>query len=342
MTHTRHISKSLFYTITPLVRYTLCLFFLSLLATSCRQKDNSVAPAKCEGYFVSIFNFNTGYSGIRNGLRLTNAENNNGFENGVSVSAAWGELNWRNGRYYHIETYLNGTEFKYTNLNLLKNHEMGIYLLHDTNNPAPAYHNLICNALSDILYCFTMQSDSCKLYEVSRNGIFNVRLIGVYDSSYDTRSAVVDENSGNIYAMHGNALKKIDPITGNSFDVATYTNALPEKLYYNDNDKFFYALEGREQFKNIGHFRLLRINPTDGILNVQGIIDGMDTLNHDEIAFDHCNNQLIYLRYQNPPSTFRRDAYWVNLNDASIASSLSNIWSGSLIGYVNGNFPERK
>jgi len=321
-----------------LVRYTLCLFFLSLLATSCRQKDNSVAPAKCEGYFVSIIN--TGVTEIRNSLCLTNAENN-GFENGADVSASWGELNWRNGRYYHITSYSKGTIFKYLNIDAFMKHEMGTYLLHDTSNPAPAYYKLICNSLSDILYCFTFQSDSCKLYEVSRNGIFNVRLIGVYDSSYDTWSADVDENSGNIYAICGNKLKKIDPNTGNSFDIATYTNALPEKLFYNDNDKFFYALEGREQFKNIGHFRLLRINPTDGILNVQGIIDGMDSINYRQIAFDHCNNQLIYLRDENPSSSFYRDAYWVNLNDASIASSLLNIWSGPLIGYVNGKFPER-
>jgi len=321
------------------VRYTLYLFFLSLLATSCRQKDNSVAPAKCEGYFVSIYDAKISIDRIL--LCFSNAENNDGFF-GTEIYNYNGELNWRNRKFYYTYNRVKGTEFIYVNLESINTTNMGMYLLQDTTNPAPAYNNLICNTLTDILYCFSTQGDACKLYEVSRNGIFNVRLIGVYDSSYDTRSAVVDENSGNIYAMHGNALKKIDPITGNSFDVATYTNALPEKLYYNDNDKFFYALEGREQFKNIGHFRLLRINPTDGILNVQGIIDGMDTLNHDEIAFDHCNNQLIYLRYQNPPSTFRRDAYWINLNDASVASSLPHIWTGTLIGYVNGKFPERK
>jgi len=330
--------KSQLSLFTTPVRYTLCLFFLSLLAASCRQKDKSVAPAKCEGYFVSIFN--TGSTEVRNILCLSNAENN-GFDNHVEVSASWGELNWRNGRYYHITSYSKGTTFKYVNLDAFMKHEMGTYILHDTSNLAPAYHKIICNTLSDILYCFSTQSDACKLYEVSRNGIFNVRLIGVYDSCYDTWSADVDENSGNIYAMCGNTLKKIDPNTGNSFDVATYTNALPEKLFYNDNDKFFYALEGREQFRNSGHYRLLRINPADGILNVQGIIDGMDTFNYYQIVFDHCNNQLIHLRYQNPPSTFYRDAYWVNLNDASIASSLSNIWSVSLIGYINGKFPKR-
>ncbi len=331
---TYNIVKSKFYYSKTLVCFLLCVTFLSLIATSCRNKDKSAAPAKCEGYFVSIFNM--GNTETRNILCLTNAENNYGFYNAISVSDDYGALNWRNQRYYSFVPYITGVEFRYAKIYDSDETELGTYIFNDTTKHAPLNIDIICNSLSDILYCFTTQSDSTKLYEVSRNGMFNVHLIGVYDTSLNIRTAAVDETTGNIFAMQGNTLKKIDPNNGNASEVATYTDSQPRKLYYNDNDKMIYAVD------RVGQYRLLRINPADGVLNVQGIIDGMDSLNFYQIAFDHCNNQLIHLRYQNPPSTFYLDAYWINLKDASIASSLPNIWSGYVLGYINGKFPEKK
>ncbi len=331
---TYNIVKSKFYFSKTLVCFLLCVTFLSLLTTSCRQKDKGEAPAKCEGYFVSIFDAQSTMDRFL--LCLTNSENNYGLYNAIDVSTSWGELNWRNKRFYYITTNKEKIEFRYRNLDFSKYITMGSYVLDDTSKHAPVNIDIFCNSLSDILYCFTTQSDSCKLYEVSRNGMFNVHLIGVYDSGYNTRKVAVDETTGNIFAMQGNTLKKIDPNNGNASEVATYTDSHPRRLYYNDNDKMIYAVD------RIGQYRLLRINPADGVLNVQGIINGMDSLNFYQIAFDRCNNQLIHLRYQNPPSTFYLDAYWINLKDASIASSLPNIWSGYVIDYVNGKFPEKK
>lgn len=325
-------NKSLFSFFSTHKRHTLCILFLSLLATSCRQKDKSAAPAKCEGYFVSIFDARSTMDMFL--LCLTNSENNYGLYNANEVSTNWGELNWRNKRFYYITTKKEKIEFRYRPFNNLEYNTMGSYVLDDTSKHAPVNIDIFCNSLSDILYCFTTQSDSCKLYEVSRNGIFNVHLIGVYDNGYNIRTAAVDETSGNIFAMQGNTLKKIDPNNGNLSEVATYTDSQPIKLYYNNNDKMFYAVD------RVGQYRLLRINPADGVLNVQGIIEGMDSLNFYQITFDRCNNQLIHVRYQNPPSTFYLDAYWINLNDASIATSLPNIWCGKLMGYINGKFPE--
>jgi hypothetical protein len=170
---------------------------------------------------------------------------------------------------------------------------------------------------------------------VSRNGVFDIRQIGVFDTAYHIWSAAVDESSGYIFILRGRTLKKIDPNTGNTSDVATYNDAGPYMLYYNDNDKMFYSIDQPEKH------RLLKINPTNGALTVQGTISGIDTATrYYQLTFDRCNNQLIILQSENPPSTFYLNAYWINLQDASLASSFPHIWAPRVVAYENGKFPK--
>jgi hypothetical protein len=330
--------------VSNILRYVLCLLFFSWLASSCREKDKNVSP-KCEGFFVSTFNFNSGRPyDAQECIIFTNSEHNDGFKNlhGLNTGMPIKGLiyNWRNRHYYFTKPVGKGTpswKFSYFNLDLLQVNEIGRSVFEDTSNHAAMYTFMTCNTLSDIVYCFTQQGDTCKLFEVSRNGVFGICQIGVFDTAYDIWSVAVDESSGYIFILQGNTLKKINPNTGNTSDVATYSDADPGWLNYNDNDKMFYALDRR------GQYRLLRINPANGALTVQGTISGVDTTKYySQLTFDRCNNQLIILQQEKPASTFYLNAYWITLKDAKLAKSVLHLWATDHVSYINGPFPEKK
>lgn len=178
--------------------------------------------------------------------------------------------------------------FKKFDIETSKITTIGKAFLTDTSVWAPSAH-LFCNKTTDIVYCFLVKKDTCRLYEVSRNGTFAVREIGIADTADDIGSAAVDETSGNIFIVSNNALKKIDPETGQETTVTTYTNANPQNLYFNDNDGMFYAID------NSGNsYKLLRIEPSNGTLTIKGIIDRVDaTKPYYETSFDRCSNQFI-------------------------------------------------
>jgi|GEM_PF-6577977 len=338
-----NISKSRLLLLSRLMRHTLYLMLVSLFAASCLQKDKNVTP-ECEGYFISIFNYNSGRPyDAQEGLFFTNAEHNDGFNNSQGIVSSGIPIkgsvyNWRNHHYYFTKPVGKGTpswEFNSFSLDLLQVNEIGQAVFEDTSNRGLMYTSMTCNTLLDIVYCFKQQDDTCKLYEVSRNGVLGIHQICVLDTGYRTWTAAVDEISGNIFLLHGRTLKKIDPNTGNISYVTTYLDTDPDILYFNNNDKMFYAIDCP------GQHRLLRINPGNGELSIQGTINGLDTNDYYQVTYDRCNNQLIILQSENPPSTFYLNVYWVNLKDASLDRSVAHLWAADVVAYINDRFPEK-
>lgn len=317
--------------------------FVFLAISSCHRKNDG--QKKCEGFFISVYNVNGGGAGetdYRYLMLYTNSEKNNGFDNridqltganGISGTA----YNWRTRRLYYCRESTDiagGWEIRYADIDSMHDKYLGTIVLADTCCMYRVQGALLCNTVTDVVYCIVKKDSSCRLYEVSRNGVMNAREICRLDTANNIWSGDIDEASGDIYLMSGRSLVKIDPTSGSIVQVATYTNARPNRLVYNSNDNMFYAIDVE------GAYKLVKIDPAqNGLLTVQGDVEGATAGSYTDIALDICKNQLIYLQFIQ--QEYYRSANWIRLNDAKISESYPKQWVTDPYIYTNGSMPQK-
>jgi hypothetical protein len=319
-------------------RFLLLLLLSILIVSSCKKKASN---ASCEGFFISTIDHRSGGTEAEEYIYYTNTEHNIGQLGGYLINYMGYEIkstayNWRKHTLYLAkpdDTYNSKGRwyFKYFNVDAGVVADMGSVVV-DPGNVSSFGLSLVCNTTADIVYALGRKNDSGILYEISRNGILNVREVLAVDSSvFYYNPAAVDEIFGSIFFMSKHDLMKIDPATAEVTTVATYSDADPAYLLYNDNDKMFYALD------NLHKYRLLRIDPTNGSLTVVGTVD-TDPNWLLSLKLDRCNNQCILVQ-SDSTSAYSINASWLNLRDAKVAKSALHIWANESIEYVNEKFP---
>jgi hypothetical protein len=275
----------------------LLFTFLVCLLFSCRRnKDSGVSS--CDGFLISTLNVSGRPEVADEHIYYTDAQHKVRLSGGYLINSHdWpivsSSYSWRKQALYFTspaDTYLSTGRwsFRYFCVDAGVSVDMGNAVMTNTSKISTFVLSLVCNTSADIVYAMGQSDDSSILYEISRSGVFNVREIFGTDSSifyYDP--SAVDETSGSIFFLKNKVLMKIDPITAKFSTVAMYTDADPVDLLYNDNDKMFYALD------NLHKYRLLRIDPANGVLTVIGTVDDADFNRSPVLRLDRCNNQCI-------------------------------------------------
>lgn len=101
-------------------------------------------------------------------------------------------------------------------------------------------------------------------------------------------SPFINESTGFIYFMYGLELRKVDPATGISATVITYSDVQPAELYYNTLDKMVYGID-----KKSTPYNFIKLNPENGVVTKLSQLQLIDTNYSIYHTYDPCKNLYI-------------------------------------------------
>ena len=155
------------------------------------------------------------------------------------------------------------------------------------------------------------------------NGTFSEKEIFSVDTTIAVISTpVIDENTGELYFFSSPNLVKVNPATGTSSIVNTYTNVVPHFLQYVPSDGMFYGVNVYST-----PYTFIRIDPETGDVASLAQMSYFILGNMGQ-TFDYCSN--LYILYGAAAT------YWINPLNGEVVKQ-SNI--GLEGTYVNASLP---
>ena len=293
------------------------LFFLS-----CNKHKGKT----CSGFFATIYGLGSGGTPSCPST-LFYLDGNSGQEIGGDPSFSIG-CDYGTGVYDNVHNYY--YVFATEPSNSQNPNRLGLYAYNfatksgqflgssiiDTMSWHWTYTTVICNSTTGKLYSLSpgyLKIDSVnRIYEVVPNP-FSVRQIFVTDTQIKMSSPVIDESSGLIYFFSKPDLIKLDPTSGTSAIVTTYTDILPDQLQYNKNDGMFYGFD-----VHTSPYTFIRIDPKSGSLKKIS-----ETNNSVFLTYDICRN--VYVMWGSGKYC------WVDPSNGSIIKQVHAAFGGTYI-----------
>lgn len=243
----------------------------AVLPLSCKKVNNT----HCKGYIISVTTYRY-ISGLATSISWYKVENN-GSEGGSAaildnVVHGLGTYDRVRGCYYMLGLSPDPSicELKKLNFATSEVSLVGAFSI-DTVDIDGGDNELMCNSTSNIIYAYCDNNGDEVIYEVCRNGVFGVKEIYRTQPPDHIQQPVIDELSGHIYFRDGSYFKRLDPETGTVSIVSNFTDKLPIGLFYNPNDGMIYGIDTADRY------RLVRIRPSDGSVQVKGRIGVIST-----------------------------------------------------------------
>jgi hypothetical protein len=164
---------------------------------------------------------------------------------------------------------------------------------------------LLCNNTNDKTYYISIGQSGERLYALTIGATVTEKLLYISDTLYTISSPVIDEKTGYIYFANGPNLIKIDPNSGASTLVATYSNVHLSDLHFNKNDGFFYGVNTFSY-----PYTFIKVNTENGSVIELSEINYVDSGTYYCHTFDVCNNRYII--------GWRGAIYWIDCSNGSV------------------------
>lgn len=266
----------------------LVFSILTLLITSChkREKNNK----ECNGVFIGARGWTSG--------PYTLAE----------VSPNTGEILSEYGTPFNFSGYTLTNAFNHTTKDYYKLEIDRDVILHKCNLVAKSRKTytydgsagtrddiLLANSATNKLYLLALHGKQNRFFELSlitetlpTDNYCTEREFYTIDTQKSLTSPFIDETTGLIYFMYGSQLRKVDPSNGASSIVTTYSDVLPDELYYNNTDKMAYGIDR----KSIP-FSFIKLDPQNGTVVKLSQLSFLDPIFLGKHTYDPCNNLYV-------------------------------------------------